>query len=96
MLLFGRGFFFMFGCDFFLNSYHYIDIFSFHFAAVIVLLTVSPIGVADSGYFLLDHSATITAYADTPSLLLHDIDSLRVHNSRHFVLGKFVSKLNCS
>ena len=43
-------------------------------------LTLSPIGVADSGYFPLDHSSMNT---DTPSLSLHDVDGLRVHNSRH-------------
>jgi hypothetical protein len=60
-------------------------------------LMLSPIGVADSGYFPLDHSSTNTA-----SLSLHDVDGLRVRNSRHsshprrFVFGKFVRKLNCS
>jgi len=65
-------------------------------------LTLSPIGVVDSGYFLLDYSSTNTADADTPSLSLHDVDGLRVRNSRHnshprrFVFGKFVRKPNCS
>ena len=65
-------------------------------------LTLSPIGVADSGYFPLDHSSTNTADANTPSLSLHDVDSLRVRISRHsshprrFVFGKFVRKPNCS
>jgi hypothetical protein len=65
-------------------------------------LTLSPIGVADSEYFPLDPSSTNTADADTPSLSLHDVDGLRVRNSRHsihprrFVFGKFVRKLNCS
>ena len=31
----------------------------------------------------LDHSSTNTADADTPSLSLHDVDGLRVRNSRH-------------
>ena len=44
--------------------------------------TLSPIGVADSVYFPLDHSSTNTADADTPSLSLHDVDGLRVRNSR--------------
>ena len=65
-------------------------------------LTLSPIGVVDSGYFLLDYSSTNTADADTPSLSFHDVDGLRVRNSRHsshprrFVFGKFVRKPNCS
>jgi hypothetical protein len=46
-------------------------------------LTFSPIGVADSGYFPLDHSSTNTADAGTLSLSLHDVDGLRVRNSRH-------------
>jgi len=46
-------------------------------------LTLSPIGVADSGYFPLDHSSTNTVDADTPSLSLHDVDGLCVYNSRH-------------
>jgi hypothetical protein len=46
-------------------------------------LTLSPIGVADSGYFPLNHSSTNTADADTPSLSLHDVHGLRVRNSRH-------------
>jgi hypothetical protein len=62
----------------------------------------SPIGDADSGYFPLDHSSTNIADADTPSLSVHDVDGLRVRNSRHsshpshFVFGKFVLKPNCS
>jgi hypothetical protein len=65
-------------------------------------LTLSPIGVADSEYFPLDHSSTNTADADIPSLSLHDVDGLRVRNSRHsshprrFVFGKFVRKPNFS
>ena len=65
-------------------------------------LTLSPIGVADSGYFPLDHSSTNTSDDDTPSLSLHDVDGLRVRNLRHsshprrFVFGKFVRKPNCS
>jgi hypothetical protein len=65
-------------------------------------LTLSPIAVADSGYFPLDHSPTNTADVDTPSLSLHDVDGLRVRNSRHsshprrFVFRKFVRKPNCS
>jgi len=61
-----------------------------------------PIGVADSVFFPLDHSSTNTAVADTLSLSLHDVDGLRVRNSRHvtssesFVFGKFVRKPNCS
>jgi hypothetical protein len=51
-------------------------------------LTLSPIGVADSGYFPLDHSPTNTADADTPSLSLHDVDGLRVRNSRHSTSSK--------
>jgi hypothetical protein len=43
----------------------------------------SSMGVADSGYFPLDHSSTNTADAETPSLSLHDVDGLRVRNSRH-------------
>ena len=38
------------------------------------------------GFFPLDHSSTNTADADTPSLLLHDFDSLRVYNSRQYVI----------
>ena len=49
-------------------------------------LTLSLIGVADSGYFPLDHSSTNTADTDTPSLLLHDVDCLRVRNSTHYVI----------
>jgi hypothetical protein len=45
--------------------------------------TLSPIGVADSEYFPADHSSTNTADADTPSLSLHDVEGLRVRNSRH-------------
>jgi hypothetical protein len=46
-------------------------------------LTLSPIDVAESVYFPLDHSSTNTADADTPSLSFHDVDGLRVRNSRH-------------
>jgi hypothetical protein len=59
-------------------------------------LTLPLIGVGDSGYFPLDHSSTDTADADTPSLSLHDVDGMRVRNSRRFVFGKFVRKPNCS
>jgi hypothetical protein len=45
--------------------------------------TLSPIGVADSGYFPLDRSSTNTTDADTPSLSLHDVDGSHVRNSRH-------------
>jgi len=31
----------------------------------------------------LDHSSPNTADADSPSLSLHDVDCLRVRNSRH-------------
>jgi len=46
-------------------------------------LTLSPIGVADSGFFQLDHSSANTADADTPSLSLQDFDGLSARNSRH-------------
>jgi hypothetical protein len=51
-------------------------------------LTLSPIGVADSGYFPLDHSSMNTADADTLSLSLHNVDGLRVRNSRHSTLSE--------
>jgi len=51
-------------------------------------LMLSPIDVADSGYFLLDHSSTNTANANTPSLSLHDVDGLHVHNLRHSTLSE--------
>ena len=40
----------------------------------------SPIGVADAGYFPLDHSSMNTVDADTPSLSLHDVDGLRARS----------------
>ena len=45
--------------------------------------TLSPIVVADSGVFPLDHATTNTTDTDTPSLTLHEVDGLRVRNSRH-------------
>ena len=90
MLLFGRGFFFFF---FFLSLG----------TIRLCFRPTGPIGVADMGFFFpLDHSSTNTAVADTLSLSLHDVDGLRVRNSRHvtssesFVFGKFVRKPNCS
>jgi hypothetical protein len=44
-------------------------------------LMLSPIGVADSGYFQLDHSSTDTADADTPSLSFHNVDGNTVQYS---------------
>jgi len=46
-------------------------------------LALSPIGVADLGFFPLDHSSTNIADADTPSLSFHNVDGLHVRNSRH-------------
>jgi len=65
-------------------------------------LTLSPIGVADSGYFPLDHSSTNTADADTPAYrstmltacVFVTRDTLR--HPRRYVFGKFVRKPNCS
>jgi hypothetical protein len=58
-------------------------------------LTLSPIGVADSGYFPLEHS-TNTADADTPSLSLHDGDGLRVRNLRHSMPSDIIWEALCS
>ena len=55
-----------------------------HFPAAGLLRQPSCVGcVADLGYFPLDYYSTNTADTDTPTLSLHDVDGLRVRNSRH-------------
>ena len=70
MLLFGWGFFFFF---------FFCLLAPFDSASDPLGLSVLLTWV----FFPLDHSSTNTAYADTPSLSFHNVDGLRVRNTRH-------------